>query len=370
MRPTLLLVAIFLLLPTLSFAQPPVDMVWLANGTYFDPTPISGSFSPTFPSATTDGNEYAAAFSTANLLQVGPPVQAAADGRVIGVNIYRDVDCNSGFYQFFPDCPTNKATNVIECSGGDCGTFFIVLFDPDAAPNPYFLLTDLAGDPLEFDFDDQVSNFHTVLSPFTVPPFNFNGPGAPSVAALFASLPVELSEFTATEKSNSVLLNWTTETESGSDYFEVQRSTDGQTFSAIGQVAAAGDSQEAIDYEFVDHAPVTGVNYYRLRQVDLTGAQAVSEVVVVNQAATGIAVGTAFPNPATNQVSVSVTGEWSTDQVDVSLLDAAGKLVSNWVQSPGTILSRDIREFPAGIYHLRFQNGEQLVTTRVVFRGN
>ncbi|MEM6771174.1 MAG: hypothetical protein AAF597_11365, partial [Bacteroidota bacterium] len=87
-----------------------------------------------------------------------------------------------------------------------------------------------------------------------------------------AVLPVELTEFSATElPKQRVQLSWMTLTEDGNSHFDVERSTDGRTFTYLGAVAGAGDSDEEQWYDFVDENAATGVNYYRLRQVDLDG---------------------------------------------------------------------------------------------------
>ncbi len=120
---------------------------------------------------------------------------------------------------------------------------------------------------------------------------------APDMGALeapAAALPVVYArplraELTAHKK---VELSWRTAAEVGHAYFDIEHATDGRAFSALGQVAAGGDNS---DYEYVHPDPRAGMNYYRLRQVDLDGSIAYSPVVTVE-----VAEETApelFPNP-------------------------------------------------------------------------
>lgn len=85
-------------------------------------------------------------------------------------------------------------------------------------------------------------------------------------------LPIELGEFKATPLTNQVKLNWTTLSEKNNKLFEIERSVDAVTFTRIGEVAGAGNSNSHRNYVFHDHFPVKGNNYYRLKQFDLDGS--------------------------------------------------------------------------------------------------
>ncbi len=115
--------------------------------------------------------------------------------------------------------------------------------------------------------------------------------------AFFATLPVEMLSFDAKANENTVDLNWVTTQEVNSDYFMVERATDGKTFSAIGKMNAAGLSETTLNYAMKDENPANGVNYYRLRQFDIDGTSHLSNTVEVSLKKVGIEL---FPNPATD----------------------------------------------------------------------
>lgn len=85
-----------------------------------------------------------------------------------------------------------------------------------------------------------------------------------------AVLPIELVAFTGTRVNNAILLKWETASETNNAYMSVERSADGVHFSEIGQQKAHGNgnSRQSQFYTFTDLAPLPGINYYRLRQVD------------------------------------------------------------------------------------------------------
>jgi hypothetical protein len=95
-------------------------------------------------------------------------------------------------------------------------------------------------------------------------------------------LPIEFLDFSALFEANIVRLLWRTASEHESDYFVVERSVDGAVFEEVTRVQSAGESLHAQDYEVVDSEPLSGISYYRLRQVDVDGRYDFSNVVPVS----------------------------------------------------------------------------------------
>lgn len=93
-----------------------------------------------------------------------------------------------------------------------------------------------------------------------------------------AALPIQLLAFSAEKQELQSYLQWATATEINNEYFQVERSSDGENFDPIGQVAGAGNSSLRKDYYFIDAHPIQGVNYYRLRQVDVDGLYSFSPI--------------------------------------------------------------------------------------------
>jgi len=97
-------------------------------------------------------------------------------------------------------------------------------------------------------------------------------------------LPVKVTEFTAKKSDNeSVQLKWVTASEVNSKLFIVERSNDGESYSAIGEVQAKGNSSVLSAYHLLDIKPdLNNNNYYRLKMVDLDGTWAYSNIQTVN----------------------------------------------------------------------------------------
>jgi hypothetical protein len=95
-------------------------------------------------------------------------------------------------------------------------------------------------------------------------------------------LPVELIAFKGINTGLENKLTWSTLTEKHNDYFILEKSIDGLNFEAIGIIDGAGDSQKQVNYSFTDKFLKHTLNYYRLKQVDLSEAVSYSDIIVVD----------------------------------------------------------------------------------------
>lgn len=88
------------------------------------------------------------------------------------------------------------------------------------------------------------------------------------------TLPIQLTSFTGDAKDYGVRLNWVTAQETNNQYFEVLRAGEDRNFISIGKVNGAVNSSVTKIYSFDDISPLSGTNYYQLKQVDLDGKSA------------------------------------------------------------------------------------------------
>lgn len=85
------------------------------------------------------------------------------------------------------------------------------------------------------------------------------------------SLPVELIYFDGVENSSYNNIVWSTASEHNSDYFQIERSINGEDWEVVGIKSASGYSTTKIDYSHLDSFEESVINYYRLKQVDYNG---------------------------------------------------------------------------------------------------
>lgn len=93
------------------------------------------------------------------------------------------------------------------------------------------------------------------------------------------TLPVELISFTAHAIGQQAVLEWATASEHDDAYFGVEAGTGSGEFVEVGRVTGAGNSESMVHYAFRVEMALIGMNYYRLRQVDLNGHFEYSQIV-------------------------------------------------------------------------------------------
>jgi hypothetical protein len=138
-------------------------------------------------------------------------------------------------------------------------------------------------------------------------------------------LPIELGEFDAEARPDHVALSWWTASELNNDHFNVERSTNAMDFDPIGAVPGAGTSTSTMHYEFIDHQPLIGISYYRLRQVDFDGQFTYSVTRSVHYRGHDDGV-QAFPNPATDHITFRIKAN-EKGRCELRLLDTKGRSV-------------------------------------------
>lgn len=154
---------------------------------------------------------------------------------------------------------------------------------------------------------------------------NINIPSGCSSVTIIAGLPVELLTLTATPLSKTTKIEWLTASEKNSSHFEIERSSDAKVFDKIGIIRANGNTYSKQDYEFLDEKPFQGINYYRLKMVDLDATYEYSKIVSVWMDKKGKdKIFTIAPNPARGNVNFNIfNGEESEAILDVR--DIAGR---------------------------------------------
>ncbi len=169
---------------------------------------------------------------------------------------------------------------------------------------------------------------------------------------LSTPLPVELLHFTAEAIGPSrVRLTWATASEQDNAGFTVERSEDLEQWTAVAQMAGAGDAQTTLTYEaHDDEAPPTQL-YYRLRQTDMDGSSTLSAVVPVDLRGQQDIV--LMPNPANGPVDL-VLGPGSAPVLGLDLVDGSGRVLQLPVTPNGADRWRfDATALAPGAYVLR-----------------
>lgn len=273
-------------------------------------------------------------------------VKSSTDGGVPLRNIYTGTWNNGGGPSIIKWV---AASNRWELQIQDAGDTYILWYSTFASrPNPPSLAVGNWTDD---------GNGCNVLT-------NFSGTGTQSSLAL----PVELVDFQARLQGSGVNLFWQTASEHNNAGFHIERSAEGREWQTIGFVEGQGNTAETQRYSFPDEKPLSGENYYRLRQTDFDGATEYSKIVRVDFKNSGEASDlNVFPNPVTGGELTLFRGGESEEAIPVQLFNSVGQLLrSESIVSGNNVFN--INDLSAGIYTIQVSEGAHAFSKKVWVR--
>ena len=176
-----------------------------------------------------------------------------------------------------------------------------------------------------------------------------------------ATLPVELISFKAIKNNNSVDLTWSTASEINNDYFLVQKSDDNVNFETIESVDGNGNSNVIINYFAIDNNPYSGVNYYRLLQVDYDGTQDYSNTIAVNFIGENEII--VYPNPTTGIINIEGASNFQ-----LMVYTPSAELLINTKIDNSDLYNLDLSNLSKGVYIIHLTSNCKTEVKRVIVR--
>jgi hypothetical protein len=176
-------------------------------------------------------------------------------------------------------------------------------------------------------------------------------------------IPVELSSFTAETGDNTVVLNWSTATETNNNGFEIERKLKNQEWVTIGFVQGKGTTTEIQNYSYIDDyslLPYEGTVLYRLKQIDYNGSFEYSEQLAVNLTfiPSEYYVSQNYPNPFNPSTTIKYSLPVES-KVRINLYNALGEVIEELVskvQSSGNYeITWNAQNYSSGIYYYSFE---------------
>lgn len=184
-----------------------------------------------------------------------------------------------------------------------------------------------------------------------------------------SALPIKLGDFTGRFADGFTALTWYTTTEINSSHFEIDRSNDGVNFEKIGQVRAQNNSNNRSTYSFIDLLTKTGINYYRLKLVDIDSRFEYSKVIALNTESKGISLLMIYPNPFGNKVQVKIESDVK-EKILLSVVNNSGAIVRSQTEKvvigDNTIELKNVANLPGGIYYLKVITSARTFSTKIM----
>lgn len=182
--------------------------------------------------------------------------------------------------------------------------------------------------------------------------------GSP-LALSSVSLPVTFTRFTVQCSPSGNTISWNTASEKDNSHFEVEKSSNGSTWTSIGRV----NSNSIRTYQLTDKTG--GEAQYRIKQVDLNGAVIYTEIIRTQCGNSAILVNL-YPKPARDRMTLQVSTD-RTLNTRAQVIDNYGRVVMS-IQLP---LSKGINNFsfnvghlPQGQYYLRSTDENTIINQR------
>ena len=184
--------------------------------------------------------------------------------------------------------------------------------------------------------------------------------------SLNVALPVTIINFSGRKETNGNILTWDVASEINLRDYELQKSTDGQNFSAIQEINATGKSTYSYtDEEANNLAPIV---YYRLKSVDINGKFNFSSIVSIKSGATEWSA-RVNPNPVDKTLKLHIQSPIA-DKGTLLITDLTGRkmLRQTLVINPGnnSFEIYDSAKFGKGVYLLSILASQKTQTIKVI----
>ena len=164
-------------------------------------------------------------------------------------------------------------------------------------------------------------------------------------------------------QNSSIKIFWTTVQEINSNYFQIQRSSNGIDWTENKYVKAAGNSNRIINYSCTDSIPLNGLNYYRLKQVDMNGMVSYSAIKVVLFHVNIASEVLISPNPATNFVNIYIP-DGNDHETKIYLFQSNGNLIKQY-QTRSATTRIDLPNLNKGWYIFKIVQDNKVSIKRI-----
>ena len=249
--------------------------------------------------------------------------------------------CNSGVIEVGPGEEFDNHKGTVDCGGIIYADEYKQNNNDASTTNQTICGTDRISDP-EIQINNGVFDYpNTVVFCSTV-------------------LPVELLGFYSETNETAVKLHFQTGSERDLIYFIVESSTDGNEWTELAKIEAAGNSQEITSYSVTDESPSNGLSYYRLKNADINGKITILEVITSNFTSAKLAL---YPIPASKMLYLE--GEHLAESSFTFTSNTGSK-----IDLPHFVLENkicfNVEELNAGIYFITIENSLFKKTERIL----
>ena len=183
-----------------------------------------------------------------------------------------------------------------------------------------------------------------------------------------SALPVSWLGFTANKGvNNTVNLVWKVSNQVNNNRFEIERSSNGTSFSTIGTIASNNTATtNTIQYAYADLSAPAATIYYRIKQIDNDGKFSYSSVVKL-----GASVESNLWKVNNTPTSIIVNTRTDFSNVSFTLTDVSGKILFTKASKnavSGEMFTIPTQQLSKGVYVLNIQSNKGNKAERIVIQ--
>ena len=235
---------------------------------------------------------------------------------------------------------------------------------PGSVPYDYLLTGALVGGPKSVcsNYDDNINDYQGNETCI------YYNSGLVSALAYINQeennlLPVEwLEPLRAIPYGDYIELKWVTSSERNNAEYIVQRSTDARDWQDLITIKGNGSTSSASHYRILDTTPITGISYYRLKQVDMDGLFGYSNIVSVKWENSWSEI-SVLPNPVTEELRVEFYNPRS-DKIMFQVFNTYGELMFQRANVIAEHLEIDVSNWDSGIYIVQMLSNDRTVKNK------
>ncbi|MCC7050218.1 MAG: T9SS type A sorting domain-containing protein [Bacteroidia bacterium] len=192
-------------------------------------------------------------------------------------------------------------------------------------------------------------------------------------------LPVTLTQFKATCQNNQTQFNFTTATETNSNYFVIaMQDQPTKPLIPLHKIQAAGFSTQNINYAYTYNGTLNSQTLFYLQQTDLDGNTTTYGPYPLNNPCNNNTTETnnavnvqVFPNPAKETINIRIRNN-KTENTSIQITNAIGQLIYNNTLTLGNeYLTVPVNSWTKGVYFVTvWSNQTAYKTTKIAIENN
>jgi hypothetical protein len=180
-------------------------------------------------------------------------------------------------------------------------------------------------------------------------------------------LPIELISFIGNRKYTNVILNWTTTSETDNDHFDIEKSSNGNSFEKIGTIKGKGTTNSIQKYTFTYPNESYQTEYYRLKQVDFDATSTYSPIIAISPMQNGSLSLETFPQPFQDVLKLNLSNS-KEGYIDISIYNTLGQVIyhqKEFYQKSKGEFNIKTQNWNSGTYFVQIKNQTKVITKKI-----